>query len=30
MSWRTYLVTAVSLGAYIATMTYIAQSLFQS
>ena len=29
MNWKTYLVTAVSLGAYIATMTYIARSLFQ-
>ena len=29
MSWKTYVVTATSLGLYIATMTYIAQSLFQ-
>jgi hypothetical protein len=30
MNWKTYVVTAASLGAYIATMTYIAQSFFQN
>jgi hypothetical protein len=30
MDWKTCLVTAASLGVYIAAMTYIAQSLFQS
>jgi hypothetical protein len=28
MSWKTYIVTATSLSAYIAVMTYIMQSFF--
>jgi hypothetical protein len=29
MNWKSYFVTAASLSAYVATMTYIARSLFQ-